>query len=156
MIPIALMLHLLAAAIWVGGMFFAWMILRPVAASQLEAPQRLTLWRNVFRRFFPWVWAAVVILPVTGLWLAYRMFGGIASSPPRVHAMLLLGVIMILIYLHLYFAPWRRLRAAVAAGDWPAGGKALATIRRLVGVNLVIGLVVLALASAGRYGLSFG
>ncbi len=156
MISIALMLHLLAAVVWVGGMFFAWMILRPVAAAQLEAPQRLTLWRNVFQRFFPWVWAAVVALPVTGLWIAFDLFGGIGTSPPRVHVMLLLGIVMILIYLHVFFAPWRRLRAAVAASDWPAGGKALATIRRLVGVNLVIGLIVLAVVSSGRYGFGFG
>jgi uncharacterized membrane protein len=156
MISIALMLHLIAAVLWVGGMFFAWMILRPVAAAQLEAPQRLTLWRNVFRRFFPWVWAAVVILPITGLYIAYGLFGSLVHSPPRVHTMLALGIVMILIYLHVYFAPWRRLRIAVDNTDWAAGGKALASIRRLVGVNLILGLVVLAAVSAGRYGLGFG
>ncbi len=156
MISIALMLHLLAAVIWVGGMFFAWMILRPVAASLLEAPQRLTLWRDVFNRFFPWVWAAVVILPLTGLWVAYDLFGGIGNSPPRVHGMLLIGIIMILIWLHLFFAPWRRLRVAVTATDWAAGGKALATIRRLVGVNLILGLALLSLVSTGRYGFGLG
>ena len=30
-------LHLLAAVVWVGGMFFAWMILRPAAVSALDA-----------------------------------------------------------------------------------------------------------------------
>ena len=35
---IAIPLHLLAAVIWVGGMFFAYMALRPVAASLLEPP----------------------------------------------------------------------------------------------------------------------
>lgn len=156
MISIALTLHLLAAVIWVGGMFFAWMVLRPVAAVSFEPPQRLTLWRDVFTRFFPWVWAAVVILPVTGLWLALRVYGGLGGSPPYVHVMLTIGLVMILIYLHLYFAPWRRLRAAVAAGDWAAGGKALATIRRLVGINLILGLVLLSTVSAGRYGLGVG
>ncbi len=45
-------LHLLAAVVWVGGMFFAWMILRPAAVDILEPPARLRLWLSVFKRFF--------------------------------------------------------------------------------------------------------
>lgn len=40
------------------------------------------------------------------------------------------------------------LRAAVAASDWPAGVAVLGQIRRLVGINLIVGLVVVAIASA--------
>ena len=39
--------HTLSAVVWVGGMFFAWMCLRPVAAQQLEPPARLRLWAAV-------------------------------------------------------------------------------------------------------------
>jgi uncharacterized membrane protein len=151
MISLALILHLLAAVIWIGGMFFAYMILRPVAANQLEPPPRLTLWNSVFARFFPWVWAAVIALPVTGLFMVYRLFGGLGGSPPFVHLMLTLGIVMILLYLHVYFAPYRRLRAAVAAQDWAAGGKALATIRKLVGTNLLLGVLLLIGVAGGRY-----
>jgi len=151
MTSIALVLHLLSAVVWIGGMFFAYMILRPVAASRFEPPQRLTLWGDVFARFFPWVWAAVIILPATGLFLSYRLFGGIGGSPPFVHLMLALGTAMVLVYLHVYFAPYRRLRTAVAAQDWPAGGKALATIRKLVGLNLLFGLLLLAGTAGGRF-----
>lgn len=153
MISLALTLHLLAAVIWVGGMFFAWIILRPVAASLFEPPQRLTMWRDVFTRFFPWVWAAVVILPLSGFFLLFRVYGGFAGAPPYVHTMLLLGIIMILLYLHVFFAPWRRLRAAVDKQDWKAGGQALGSMRRLIGINLIFGLVLLSAVSAGRYGL---
>jgi len=37
-------LHVLAAVVWVGGMFFAWMVLRPAAVSALQPPERLMLW----------------------------------------------------------------------------------------------------------------
>ena len=74
-----------------------------------------------------------------------------AGSPLYVHAMLGLGILMMLIFLHVYFAPYARLRRAVAAQDWPAGGKALAQIRMLVGINTVIGLLTIAIASGGRY-----
>jgi len=151
MVSFALIVHMLAAVVWVGGMFFAYMILRPIAADQFEPPQRLTLWSGVFARFFPWVWVAIIALPVTGLFLAYRLFGGIGGSPPFVHLMLALGTAMVLIYLHVFFAPYRRLRAAVTAQDWAAGGKALGTIRKLVGLNLLLGVLLLAGVAGGRF-----
>jgi len=40
---VAIPLHFLATVIWVGGMFFAYMALRSVAASLLEPAQRLPL-----------------------------------------------------------------------------------------------------------------
>lgn len=148
---IALLLHLLAAVIWVGGMFFAYMALRPVAASQLEPPVRLALWAGVFGRFFPWVFAAIATLLVTGFWMVLGYYGGFAAVGLHVHIMLWLGVVMILVFLHVYFAPFRRLTRAVAGADWPAGGKALAQIRILVGINLSLGLLLVAVASGGRY-----
>ncbi|HEX4938933.1 MAG TPA: hypothetical protein VFX11_09675, partial [Candidatus Kapabacteria bacterium] len=87
-------LHLLSAVIWVGGMFFAYMALRPVAASLLEPPVRLTLWAQVFTRFFPWVWASVLLLLGTGLWMTFGIFGGMKYVGIHVHIMLLLGLIM--------------------------------------------------------------
>lgn len=151
MVALALIVHLLAAVVWVGGMFFAYVILRPAAAGRLEPPQRLGLWGEVFARFFPWVWAAVVALPVTGLFLVQRLFGGFGGSPAFVHLMLTLGTAMIVLFLHVFFAPYRRLRAAVAAQDWAAGGKALGTIRKLVGLNLLLGLLLLAGVAGGRF-----
>lgn len=154
MMGFALALHLLAAVVWVGGMFFAWMVLRP-AAGTLEPPQRLRLWDDSFGRFFPWVWGSVILLPVTGVWLIFRLFGGMGGSPLYVHLMLALGLAMIAIFLHVWFAPYRRLRAAVARQEWPAGAAALGSIRRLVGINLALGLVVLALVGLGRGGFIF-
>lgn len=150
MISLNLVIHMVSAVVWVGGMFFAFMALRPVAAVQLESPQRLRLWAGVFRRFFPWVWLAILALPVTGIWLARRFFGTVLSSPIHVHIMLAIGIAMIMIFLHVFFAPYRRLRLAVSEGDWPSGGKALASIRRLVALNLVLGLTVIAVAAGGR------
>ena len=146
-----LALHLLAAVIWVGGMFFAHQVLRPVAAGQLEPPQRLKLWDGVFRRFFPWVWVAVILLLGTGYGMVFSVFGGFANVGVHVHIMQALGIIMVLIYMHLFFAPFKRLKNAVIIEDWPAAGAQLNQIRRMVGINLVIGLIVVVVGSAGRY-----
>ncbi|HHH35576.1 MAG TPA: hypothetical protein ENK48_01945 [Gammaproteobacteria bacterium] len=151
MLAVLLLLHLLAAVIWVGGMFFAYVILRPAAAAGLEAPPRLRLWHRVLGSFFVWVWAAVVLLPATGTAMIFHLFGGFAHSPLYVHVMLMLGSLMILIFAHVYFAPWRHLARAVAREDWPEGGRRLAQIRRLVAANLGLGLAVIATAGAGRY-----
>src|SRR5512139_4036998 len=62
----AIVLHLLSAVIWVGGMFFAHQILRPVAAELLEPPLRQPVWVGVFNRFFPVVWGIIFLLPITG------------------------------------------------------------------------------------------
>ena len=146
-----LLLHVLSAAIWVGGMYFAYMCLRPVAASQLEPPLRLRLWVGVFTQFFPVVWIAVVLLPATGYAMIFSIWQSMAVTPLYVDIMNGLGTLMLLIYMHVYFAPFRRLKKAVLAEQWPAGGAALAQIRQLIAVNLSLGLLVIAVASAGRY-----
>lgn len=148
---IASLLHVMAVVIWVGGMFFAHRALRPVAASQLEPPVRLTLWVGVFGKFFPWVWVSVVTILVTGFWMIFMYLGGFKGVGMYVHIMLLLGIIMMAIFFHVFFAPFKRLKAAVSAEDWPTGGKQLAQIRMLVGINTIIGLVTIAVASGGRF-----
>ncbi|MDX1824397.1 MAG: CopD family protein, partial [Thiohalomonadales bacterium] len=122
---LTIVLHILSVVVWVGGMFFAYMCLRPVAASQLEPPVRLQLWVGVFNKFFPFVWIAVILLPLTGYLMISSLFNGMANAPLYVHLMNGIGSLMIFIYLHVFFAPYQRLKRAVAAQDWPAGGKAL-------------------------------
>lgn len=146
----ALSLHILAAIVWVGGMFFAYVCLRPVAVRLLEPPLRLRLWIGTFQRFFLFVWLAVVLLPVTGWYLAGRLYGGIASAPATVLSMAGIGTLMILLYLHVFFAPYRRLRLSVAAGDFKEGARQLASIRRIIGINTVLGILVVLMAAAGR------
>jgi len=126
---IAIVLHLLSAVIWVGGMFFAYMVLRPAAASALQPPERLTMWVQTFKRFFPWVWICVVLLPATGYWLVFEVYDGLSSAPKYVNIMQGLGIVMILLYLHVYFAPFRRLCKAVDQAEsgrlgcrWQAAG----------------------------------
>ena len=149
--PIAITLHVLAAVIWVGGMFFAYVALRPAAAAMLELPQRAPLWSRVLVRFFPWVWAAVIVLPATGYWMILWVFEGFANVKLHVHIMQATGAAMILIFLYIYFSPYPRMKRALAADDFPAAGRELGRIRRLVGLNLVFGLITIADATGGAY-----
>lgn len=145
-ITYAIFLHILGFSVWIGGMFFAYMALRPVAANLLEPEQRLRLWEGVFGKFFPWVWLSIVLVLFSGLY----MMAQIGKPPIYVSAMAIIGIAMMLIFAHIYFAPNKRLHRAVAAQDWKAGGVALAQIRKMVGINLVLGLVTIAVGSLGK------
>jgi uncharacterized membrane protein len=147
---VLLLIHVLAAVIWVGGMVFAHFMLRP-AALALEPPPRLALFRRVFSRFFPTVWATVVLLLASGFGMIYVGFGGFAHLPQYIDVMIGLGIVMMLAFGHLYFAPWRRMGRALDAGDLQAGGKALNQIRLIVTFNLYLGLIVVAVGATGPY-----
>ncbi len=146
---IALLLHVLSVVVWVGGMFFAYVALRPAAVFTLEPPQRLALWNATFARFFPWVWLAVLALSGSGGYLIY-IYGGLGAVAPYILLMLVLGVVMISIYGHVYFAAYKRLRLQVVAQQWPAAATALAQIRRLIGINLSLGILTIFVAMLGK------
>ena len=149
-IAILLAIHIVSVVFWVGGMAFAYTILRP-AAGPMEAPVRLAMWARVFARFLPWVGVSAAALLITGFAMIFMLFGGMATTPIYVHLMLGLGIVMMLIYLHLVFAPFKRLRAAVERGAFPEAGKALHQIRLLVGINLIIGTITVIVGGTGRY-----
>ena len=148
--PLLIALHILAAVVWVGGIFFAYMVLRP-SAGPLEPPARLAMWRRVFGRFFPWVWASIAILLISGYTMLFVHFGGFAGASLHINVMQLTGIVMTLLFLHLYFAPWRRFSRAVEAGALQDAAKQLNQIRRIVAVNLVLGLLTVAVGASGRF-----
>lgn len=141
-----LLLHILAATLWIGGMFFAHFCLRP-AATALEPAQRLGLWRELFARFFPWVGAAVTVLLLTGFALAARI--GFAALPPAWHAMAGLGVLMALVFASILTGPYRRFRHALDDHDLAAAAAAQGAIRRRVAANLGLGVLTIAAAILG-------
>ena len=147
---VSLILHTLSAVVWVGGMFFAHQVLRP-AAAVLEPGPRLMLWSRVLGRFFAWVFAAIVLLLLTGYAMVFGVYAGFGDVGLHIHLMQGIGILMVLLFLHLYFAPWRRFRTAVARQDWAGGGRQLGQIRTIVTINLVLGVIVVAIGSSGRY-----
>ncbi len=142
-----LFVHLVAVVIWVGGMFFAHLALRPSLAL-LDPPARLALMAATLGRFFAWVVAAV--LAILGSGGALMLVAPAAGGAGSVRLMALIGVAMALIFGYIRLRPYPRLVAAVADRRWPDAGAALAAIRRLVALNLVLGLVTLAVAVVGR------
>ena len=147
---VAITLHLFAAMIWIGGMFFALLVLRP-AAGGLEPPERLSLWGRVFAKFFPWVWCAILLLMISGYWMLMIHWGGFKGLPTYLHYMHGLGWLMVLIYLHLWFAPYKRFKRALVNEAFPEAAKYLNQIRWIVTINLCFGLINALIGVSGKY-----
>jgi len=145
---IAMMLHVLGVVVWVGGMFFAYLALRPAAAKLLEPPQRLSLWSATLTRFFAWVWLSVVFILGSGFYMV-SVITQVGTLPIYVHAMLYIGIAMTLIFGYVFSAPFTALKRAVTDEDWRVGGRALNQIRMAVGVNLMLGLLNVVVATLG-------
>ncbi|MDD5328390.1 MAG: CopD family protein [Sulfuricella sp.] len=146
---IALLLHILGVVVWVGGMFFAYMVLRPVVADLLDPPLRLALWAAVFRRFFPWVWLSLALIMSSGLYMI-MILGGFAAVAWSVHLMFGIGLLMTFVFCFVYFVSYGKLVKVVAMHDWKQGGAVLATIRKLIGFNLSLGLVNIVVAAVSH------
>ena len=150
MTALALALHIFGAVVWVGGMFAAYVCLRP-AAGKLEPPQRHRLWRGFFQKFFPWVWVSILFLLAGGYWVLLVTFGGFANAPLHVNLMQGLGWVMIALFLWLFHGPWLKFKRAVDAEDWATAGANLNRIRQIISVNMPLGLIVVIMGASGRF-----
>jgi uncharacterized membrane protein len=139
----ALAVHLLCIVVWVGGMFFAVTVLRP-AIGALEPAQRIALHNRIFRRFFLVVWHAMPIAIISGYAMIWTVYGGFAHLPWNVNTMQALGWVMTAVFLAIVFGPYRRFRAAASTAR---AAQAADTIRKLILVNLVLGLAVVVIAA---------
>ena len=137
-----LAVHVLCAVLWVGGMFFAYVVLRP-SLSVLEPMQRIALHTQVFRRFFLVIWHAMPLILLSGFAVLFGFYGGLAFVGWNVHLMMLLGLIMSAIFLLIVFGPYARFRRTT---DRTTAAASIDRIRKLIGVNLVLGLVTIVVA----------
>ena len=137
-----LAVHVLCAVIWVGGMFFAYVVLRP-SLSVLEPIQRIALHTQVFRRFFLIVWHVMPLILISGFAVLFLFYGGIAGVGWNVNVMMLLGLIMSAVFVLIVFGPYARFRRTT---DRATAIACIDRIRKLIGVNLVLGLVTVVVA----------
>lgn len=143
-----LFLHLIAAMAWVGGMFFAYFCLRPAAADTLDPPKRLPLWAATFKRFLPYTAVAVAVILVSGLALLVQ--NDWRQAPLGWNIMTMLGAVMTLVFGYVYLVLFPRLRAHCDLAAWPAAAQALNAIRRLVAINLTLGVCAVAASIYAR------
>jgi uncharacterized membrane protein len=143
-----LFLHVLAVVVWVGGMWTLHLAVRPAALETLQPPQRLPLMSATLGRFL--AWALLAVLVTLGSGVAMMAGGGVRGLHPSVHLMALLGLVMALVYFWVRIGHYPKLKAAVAAQDWSTAAARLDAIRRLVAINLMLGVITIAVATLGR------
>jgi len=150
MYTVFVFIHLACAIVWMGGMAFMLLALRPAAIATLEAPVRARLMVAVMQRFFLAVCVAIAGLLATGGHLyassfrASKAVMGAGVVPLGWDVMAGVGVLMFLVFGHIYFAGFRKFRRAVSAADWPVAAKAAAQIQTLVLTNFVLGWLAIA------------
>lgn len=142
MIALLVFLHLVAAITWMGGMAFILFAMRPAALATLQAPTRPQFLLATLGRFFPLVWLSIAVILVTGLIIMLQV--GFARAPIGWHIMFGIGLVMMAVFAHIFFAPFRRARRAAAAQDWPAVGRSLETMHPLVVLNFTLGWIAIA------------
>lgn len=147
---IAITLHLLAVIIWVGGMFVAYMAVRPALAG-LDTATRARLWTGILARFLPWVWASVLAILLTGFYMVFNNFEGFGGAPMFVQMMMGLGIFMMMLVGHVTFSAFKKLKRAVAGNDEALAGKSMRQIRVIMAVNLGLGLFIVVMTMLGMY-----
>jgi uncharacterized membrane protein len=139
-----LALHLLSAAIWVGGMFYAILVLR-VGLAVLDAGPRLQVQMVTLKKFFFYVWHVMPIMILTGWAMVAVVYGGFAVLPWSINVMQGLGILMALVFLYTFFDPWQRLRRAIRPAP-----ELVPRIRSLIITNLALGLITIAVGAFGH------
>lgn len=144
-------IHGLAATGWIGGIFFAFMALRPAADKTLEPPQKLRLWHATYSQFFPWVWLFIGTLLITGYADLFLRFGGLTSGMTYLALMHIIGLVMVAFFIYLYFGLYHTLGKALAANDVPSAASAMKKIRPVMATNLTLGIIITAVGISGSY-----
>src|SRR5574338_123065 len=111
-------LHILAAVTWIGGMIFLSLVLAPLVRGRQGAPEFMALFRSAALRFRPIVWVAIVVLLATGpILLSLR---GIQVTSPTSWTgivtvkLMLVALLLLLTLLHdLVFGPQVRRVSAI-------------------------------------------
>jgi len=146
----AIILHLIAINIWVGGMFFIIMVLGKVV-STFEVPEQQAFWKNILERFFFWVWSAVIGLLGTGIGMIFYRFDGLANAPLYILVMASFGISMVLLFVVIYFVFYQNFLHDLKAGNVEGSRHQLRVIRHLGIVNMVLGFCVVIVIGGGPY-----
>lgn len=143
---LALWLHVLSAAVWLGGLVFESHVLFPLLAKGGAAAPVVP----VVRRFRRVAWTALALLVLTGLHNLTRLpplASMIESGVLKLLALkLFLVVVVLMLSAHRDFGVAGRLTRAIAAGRDPS--EALKTMARIDRVALLLGAILLYLGLA--------
>lgn len=153
MYSMLVILHILAAVSWVGGMIFLSLVLAPLVRSRKAVPEFMALFRSAALRFRPIVWVAMAILVMTGpMLLSLR---GVAVASPSswpgivIVKLTLVALLLLLTLLHdLVLGPQVSRVSAIPESQRTSGEQVVfKTARWLPRLSLLIALSVVMTAA---------
>jgi uncharacterized membrane protein len=147
---LAITAHILAVIIWIGGMFFGFVALRP-ALKGMDTLAAARFWCTLLGRFLPWVWAAILVLLTSGIYMVFNSFDGFGQLPWFIQFMMAIGVFMMMLVGHVTLSAFKKLKRAVATNDEALAKRALGQIRVIMDVNLTLGLAIVIVVMSGAY-----
>ncbi|MCZ7381227.1 MAG: CopD family protein [Candidatus Methanoperedens sp.] len=141
---ITLWLHYLATVMWIGGMAFNLLVLRP-SMIVIDQNQRPILGTKVLKRFIIFAWLSIAVLILTGISIAVSR-GAFEDIFSTTYGIVLLSkhfvtLIMVLIVAWISFVLSAKLSSFAPKPE---------TILLLVKTNLSLGILVLLLTSVLR------
>jgi uncharacterized membrane protein len=150
-VTIAFPLHVLAALVFVGGVFSAVIMSHPLERGPNTEAAASVLWQQALSRVFAWAWSSLLLTVGTGIVMVFLKFGGFSGVPPIHRANMAIGIPAMLLFGYAFFKPWQRYRHAIAHGDPTVARQALSRVRRLMTVILGLGLLASVVSALGRY-----
>src|SRR4030067_2080058 len=141
---ITLWMHYLATVMWIGGMAFNLLVLRPSMVA-IDQNQRPVLGTTVLKRFIIFAWLSIAVLILTGIPMAFNRVA-IEDIFSTTYGIFLLSkhfvtLIMILIVTWVSFVLSTKLAPFAPKPN---------TILILVKINLSLGILVLLLTAISR------
>ncbi len=128
MIKSLLFLHLFFAVVWIGGMIYSLLFLRPSLKEIAQQETKDKFLRAVLSKFFLTVWISILVLFISGmgLWHGYRRD---FTENTLFHTKLFLFGLMVFLFFYIYFFLFRKNKPT--------------HIPNLIGVNLFMGILIL-------------
>jgi len=131
-------IHVLGAVVWVGGLFFLLLIMRP-AIAELDPARRVDVYRAAFHRFLRMLWMVIPGVLLSGYAMMFGEYGGFRDGKWNLHLMHMLGLGMTVLFLTTWFGPYQPFRKGQ--------GRAINLIRPLLVTSLFLGLATIVVAT---------
>lgn len=74
-LKLALLLHILSAIFWIGGMLFLVLVIAPYLKTIPDPRAKSQIYQVVGKQYRFWGWVAIITLLVTGPFMLYYLYG---------------------------------------------------------------------------------
>lgn len=162
-LTIAYWMHMLATVVWIGSLTALALFVLPAARRSLDALEFNSLLNEIRRRLDPWSWFSLAVLLATGMlqMSSNPNYGGFLAIDNRwaiailIKHVLFLGMAGLSAYITWGLLPrLQRLALRQAYTNAEASAQEMQGLQRqearLVNINLVLGVLILALTAVAR------